>query len=53
MSDPTEPTGEKVEDVVEDIVSDISPSEGDKDDGGTEEAGRTGDRAIDDETFSA
>lgn len=54
MTDPTKPTGERVEDVVEGIVTEASPSEEPTTDGGTDDAGRRGDDALDDDaTFTA
>ena len=52
MKDP-DPIGDTVEDVVEETVSSASPLEDTKDDGGTDEAGRDGHAAVDDENFTA
>ncbi|NND75574.1 MAG: hypothetical protein HKN44_11270 [Ilumatobacter sp.] len=49
MNDPTKPAGERVEDIVEGIVTEASPYEESTTEGGTDEAGRDGEDALDDD----
>ena len=45
--------GEEFEDVMENMVSSASPLEDEKEEGGTNRAGRDGEAALGDDAFSA